>query len=167
MESYDRNWMEACGVLKEDKLNDDIDIKRGMICSISDKESCLLRVRIIYESKSVSLWPFELCKVNGYPPERKLLTAVDEYLKSKDCLNGHKSQMQCINECEKILIEVINEFEKSSCIKSLKKEVKSALELIEYYKKHLDWKREYPNGECFFICHIGKAILIIEDGSSI
>jgi hypothetical protein len=167
MESYDKNWMEACGVLKEDKFNDDVDIKKGMICTMGDKESCLLRIRTIYESNSVSLWPFEICKVNGYPPERKLLTALDEYLKSKYCLNDHKSQKQHINACKQILIEIINEFERSSCVKSLKVEVESALELIEYYRKHLNWKQGYPRGECFFICHIGRAILILENGSSI
>jgi len=166
MESYDKNWMKKCCVLKEDKLNDDVDIKKGMICSIGDKESCLLRIRTIYQSNSVSLWPFELCIVNGYPPERKLLTAVDEYFKSKCCSSCHKSQKQYIDACKKILLEILGEFKKSPCIKALAREIESALELLEYYQKHLNWEREYPNGECFFICHIGKTILIIENGSS-
>jgi len=165
MESYFENWKEKCVILKESKLNDDIDIKKGMICIVhDDNDSCLLRVCTLYENNSVSLWPFELCKINGYPPEKKLIEVLDEYIKSKYCPNIW-SQKQHIDECEKILDELSTEFKKNSCPISLEVEVDSALGLIEYYKEHINWKREYPNGECFLICHIGKAILIIENGN--
>lgn len=147
-------------VLNHDKIDDDTDLRKGTILKIGRCDSVLVKVRTVSDSTSVCVWPRELCEVNGYAPQRRLLSAFLWYKKSKNTLNARSFRIKCVVRAERILKEFLR-----ACMgnPSLTDEIKDSLELLRYYKEHLDWQQGYPNGERFFMCHIGTAILILED----
>jgi hypothetical protein len=71
--------------------------------------------------------------------------------------------MKHIARAERILADSLMARQGNPKIESLEGEIEAALVLLRYYEDHLDWERGYPNGECFFMCHIGRAILILEN----
>jgi hypothetical protein len=150
-------------VLIHDKMDDDSDMKKGTILTIENTDSVLVSVRRVTDKFSLCLWPRELCKINGYPPQRRLLTVWLEYSKSKNVLNSRSVRMRHITQGEKILMDFLKTPQENPQIKSLKDEIEAALVLLRYYKDHLDWQHEYPEGESYLMCCIGRAILILEN----
>jgi hypothetical protein len=151
-------------VVNHDRSDDDTDTKEGTIVEVAGWDGVLVRVRTVSDKISVCLWEHELYRVNGYAPEQSLLSAVGEYRQSRDVLKPRQIRMDHIHRCHSILADLLDASRNQRGTESLQAQIESALTLLEYYEHHLDWKNDYPSGEGFFICRIGKAILVLHNG---